>query len=225
MPRLLAEADEVVKLRAICARCGREASRSQRLIDGRPAPVSAPTILDRGRGELPGPLPPLPRGARGRVPVRVPWNLANRGDRIMPRKYIVVLILFCIALNAAGFIWKIFEPVLFYDELAHFITPFTLVLILAEIIYRSGGDDEFFDTPMRAIITGSVIGLLGATGWEGIEVLMSWMGISVSNTLPDTIFDIFLGVLGGAAGAWAADRYLDRIFRRSRTNANQPRVR
>ena len=45
MPRLLAEADEVVKLRAICARCGRDASRSQRLIDGRPAPASAPTIL------------------------------------------------------------------------------------------------------------------------------------------------------------------------------------
>jgi thymidine kinase len=45
MPMLLAEADEVVKLRAICARCGRDASRSQRLIDGRPAPVYAPTIL------------------------------------------------------------------------------------------------------------------------------------------------------------------------------------
>jgi thymidine kinase len=45
MPALLAEADEVVKLRAICARCGRDASRSQRLIDGRPAPASAPTIL------------------------------------------------------------------------------------------------------------------------------------------------------------------------------------
>ncbi len=43
MPILLAEADEVVKLRAICARCGRDASRSQRLIDGHPAP--APTIL------------------------------------------------------------------------------------------------------------------------------------------------------------------------------------
>jgi thymidine kinase len=45
MPSLLAEADEVVKLRAICARCGRDASRSQRLIDGKPAPASAPTIL------------------------------------------------------------------------------------------------------------------------------------------------------------------------------------
>jgi thymidine kinase len=45
MPILLAEADEVVKLRAICARCGRDASRSQRLIDSEPAPASAPTIL------------------------------------------------------------------------------------------------------------------------------------------------------------------------------------
>jgi thymidine kinase len=45
MPILLAEADEVAKLRAICARCGRDASRSQRLIDGEPAPASAPTIL------------------------------------------------------------------------------------------------------------------------------------------------------------------------------------
>ena len=143
----------------------------------------------------------------------------------MPRKYMVGLILLCIVLNAAGFMWKLFEPVLFYDEVAHFITPFTLVLILAEIIYRTGGDDEFFNTPMRAIITGSVIGLLGATGWEGIEALMSWMGVSVSNLPPDTIFDIFLGVLGGAAGAWAADRYLDRIFGRSRTNAHHPRVR
>ena len=143
----------------------------------------------------------------------------------MPRKYIVLLIVFCTALNAAGFLWKLFEPIPLYDEIAHFITPFTLVLILAEIIYRAGGDDEFFNTPMRAIITGSVIGLLGAAGWEGVEVLMSLMGISVSNALPDTILDIFLGVLGGAAGAWAADRYLDRIFRRSRTNAHQPRVR
>lgn len=45
MPHLLAEADDVIKLHAICARCGRDASRSQRLIDGEPAPASAPTIL------------------------------------------------------------------------------------------------------------------------------------------------------------------------------------
>jgi hypothetical protein len=140
----------------------------------------------------------------------------------MPRKYIVLLILFCIALNAAGFLWKLFEPILLYDEVAHFVTPFTLVLILAEIIYRSGGDDEFFSTPTRAIVTGSVIGLVGAVGWEGVEVVMSLMGMSVSNALLDSIFDVVLGILGGAAGAWAADRYLDRIFGRSRINPNKP---
>ena len=45
MADLLAVADEVVKLRAICARCGRDASRTQRLINGKPVPASAPTIL------------------------------------------------------------------------------------------------------------------------------------------------------------------------------------
>lgn len=45
MPSLLAVADEVVKLRAICTVCGRDASRSQRLIGGKPAPASAPTVL------------------------------------------------------------------------------------------------------------------------------------------------------------------------------------
>jgi hypothetical protein len=143
----------------------------------------------------------------------------------MPRKYIIGLILFCIALNAAGFLWKLFEPILLYDEIAHFVTPFTLVLILAEIIYRGGGDDEFFPTPRRSVITGATIGLLGAAGWEGVEVVMSLMGMSVSNALPDTIFDVVLGVLGGALGAWAADRYLDRIFGRSRTDPHKPRVR
>ena len=54
---------------------------------------------------------------------------------------------------------------------------------------------------------------------------MSLMGLPISHAPSDTIFDIVLGVLGGAAGAWVADRYLDRIFNRSRTNAHRARVR
>ncbi len=143
----------------------------------------------------------------------------------MPRKWIVLLILFCIALNGAGFVFKIFEPIPLYDEIAHFLTPFVLVAILAEVIYRGGGDDEFFDSRRHAIVTGSVIGLLGAGGWEGIEVVLSAIGVAIANTLPDSIFDVFLGVLGGAAGAYVADHFLDRIFGRSRTDSNRPRVR
>jgi hypothetical protein len=87
-----------------------------------------------------------------------------------------LLVAFCVALNAAGFLFHLFEPVPLYDELAHFITPFTLVALVAVIIYRWGGDDEFFSTPQRALVTGTAIGSLGAVGWEIIEVILGAMG-------------------------------------------------
>ena len=143
----------------------------------------------------------------------------------MPRGWVIALILVCTALNGAGFLWNLFEPIPLYDEIAHFLTPFTLVAITAEIIYRGGGDDEFFNTPRRAVITGSVIGLVGAGAWEVIEIVLDMIGFPISRAIADTIFDVVLGILGGAAGAWAADRYLDRLFGRSRVNAHRPRVR
>ena len=143
----------------------------------------------------------------------------------MPRGGVVLLMLACIVLNGAGFMWSLFEPIPMYDELAHFLTAFVLVALVAEVIYRGGGDDEFFDTPRHAIITGSVIGLLGAGGWEVIEVILDAMGFAISHRIPDTIFDVVLGVLGGAAGAYVADRFLDRLFNRSRMDSNRPRVR
>lgn len=45
MPQLLAIADEVVKLRAICVQCGAPASHTQRLVDGKPASWGDPLIL------------------------------------------------------------------------------------------------------------------------------------------------------------------------------------
>ena len=45
MPQLLAVAEVVDKLHAICVLCGSPASRNQRLIEGRPAPYDSPTIM------------------------------------------------------------------------------------------------------------------------------------------------------------------------------------
>ena len=45
MPILLALADEVIKLRAICMKCGKVASRTQRIINGRAAKWDHPIIL------------------------------------------------------------------------------------------------------------------------------------------------------------------------------------
>ncbi len=48
MPLLMAEAEEVTKLQAICVVCGAPASRTQRLIDGEPAAYDDAVILVGG---------------------------------------------------------------------------------------------------------------------------------------------------------------------------------
>jgi thymidine kinase len=45
IPALMARAEQVHKLQAICVECGGPASRTQRLIEGRPAAYSDPVIL------------------------------------------------------------------------------------------------------------------------------------------------------------------------------------
>jgi thymidine kinase len=49
MPQLMADAELVDKLHAICVVCGGPASRNQRIIDGRPASYNSPTIMVGGR--------------------------------------------------------------------------------------------------------------------------------------------------------------------------------
>jgi thymidine kinase len=45
MPTLMARAEQVNKVQAICQRCGGAASRTQRLINGQPAAYDDPVIL------------------------------------------------------------------------------------------------------------------------------------------------------------------------------------
>jgi thymidine kinase len=45
VPQLLARAEYVTKLQAICVKCGNPATRTQRIVDGRPASYSDPTVL------------------------------------------------------------------------------------------------------------------------------------------------------------------------------------
>ncbi|MBW8772878.1 MAG: thymidine kinase [Gemmatimonadetes bacterium] len=49
MGDLMAVAEEVTKLRAICVVCGELACRNQRLVDGKPARWDSPTIMVGGR--------------------------------------------------------------------------------------------------------------------------------------------------------------------------------
>src|SRR2546425_1396419 len=49
MPILMAAAEIVDKLQAICVVCGGPATRNQRLVNGKPAPWDSPTIMVGGR--------------------------------------------------------------------------------------------------------------------------------------------------------------------------------
>ena len=137
----------------------------------------------------------------------------------------VGLLVFCALLNFFGFAFQLFEPVFLYDEVAHLVTPFVLVALLCELLYRVGYHDDFFRNPPQAAFTGAVIGFVGAVLWELVEVMLAALGFGISNALPDSSFDVLLGVLGGALGGWYADRYLDGLFNRSRVAPKAPRVR
>lgn len=49
MKELLVRADNIVYLTAVCTVCGRPATRSQRLINGKPAPRDSPVIMVGGK--------------------------------------------------------------------------------------------------------------------------------------------------------------------------------
>ncbi|MFB6290851.1 MAG: thymidine kinase [Candidatus Bipolaricaulia bacterium] len=51
MPELMAEADRLDKLHAVCTECGDAATRTQRLIDGEPAPADDQVIKVGGKGD------------------------------------------------------------------------------------------------------------------------------------------------------------------------------
>jgi len=68
MPQLLAIAEETTKLQAICMLCGAPATRTQRLVDGRPAQYTDPVIVIGAREAYEARC----RGCHD-VPGRPPW--------------------------------------------------------------------------------------------------------------------------------------------------------
>jgi thymidine kinase len=71
MPQLMAIAEVVDKLHAICVLCGGPASRNQRLIGGQPAPYDSPTIMVGSADSY---------EARCRMCFSVPRRDANQGS-------------------------------------------------------------------------------------------------------------------------------------------------
>jgi hypothetical protein len=122
-----------------------------------------------------------------------------------------LLVLLSAALNAAGYLFDLWRSVAPYDEIVHTVTPFTLVAIASAVIYRSRRDHVFLGSPRRAALTGMGIGLVGAVGWEIVEVLLDKVfGVGIYNPPLDTAVDVALGTGTGTVAALAVYWLLDR---------------
>ena len=127
---------------------------------------------------------------------------------------IVFLVLASVLLNLAGFTLDLFKPVFLYDEVAHFLTPFALIALAAEIAYRR--DKVFLGSGKRALLAGAAVGLVGATAWEGVEIAVDLLlPLAVFHPPLDTVSDVLLGTAGGALGVWRTSRRVNRVLARA----------
>lgn len=106
------------------------------------------------------------------------------------------LVVVAAIVNAGGWAWEWYALV-WFDEFVHFFTSMVVVAALVCMAWGHG----WLSRPEgygRAILVAAAIALGLGVLWEIAEALF------VSLTVVDTMFDLILDTLGGAAGGWLA---------------------
>jgi hypothetical protein len=109
-------------------------------------------------------------------------------------------------IDFAGFAFGLFYAGVFYDNLAHFLTTFSLVALASELYLRREMNHLGIRrtiTVGSALIVGAAAGLLAGTVWEGFEAVLDLaFPEAIYNPLVDSIVDVAFGALGGALAVW-----------------------
>lgn len=110
------------------------------------------------------------------------------------------------AIDLTGFAFGLFYAGIFYDNLAHFMTTFSLVALAAELYLRHEmnhrGVRRYF-TARRALAVGAAAGLLAGMSWEGFEAILNLaFPETIYNPPVDSVVDTAFGVAGGALALW-----------------------
>lgn len=105
-----------------------------------------------------------------------------------------------------GFAFGLFYAGVFYDNLAHFLTTFSLVALAAELYFRHEMTHRSVTpsvTVRRALAAGAAMGLAGGVAWEAFEALLDLIFPGkIYNPPVDSVVDTVFGILGGALGMW-----------------------
>ena len=105
-------------------------------------------------------------------------------------------------MNAAGWIWNLYDRHWWYDDVLHFLMPFALVGGLASAAMRVGWRTGAMPK-LRFMAATAAVGLAIGLAWEGLEAIF------IVLTWPDTLLDLAYDTAGAAfAGclAWRAER-------------------
>lgn len=113
--------------------------------------------------------------------------------------------------DLAGFSFGLFYAGVFYDNLAHFLTSFSLVALAAELY--APRHEKLYHKGRRApaagaLAAGALAALAGGVAWEVFEnFLDSLFPATIYNPPLDSVVDTAFGMLGGAIGAWTIARF------------------
>lgn len=115
--------------------------------------------------------------------------------------FILFMLVVSGVVDLAGFAFGLFYAGVFYDNLAHFLTSFSLVALAAELY--APRREKFFYGGRRALAAGALAALAGGVAWEVFEdFLDSLFPATIYNPPLDSVVDTAFGMLGGALGAW-----------------------
>lgn len=133
---------------------------------------------------------------------------------------ILAALLVSAVIDLTGFAFGLFYAGVFYDNLAHFLTTFSLLALAAELYLRHEMTHLGIRrsiTVGRALIFGAAAGLLAGTVWEGFEAALDLLfPRTIYNPAADSVVDVTFGVAGGSLGICRTVLYFGLIP--SRTN-------
>jgi hypothetical protein len=127
-----------------------------------------------------------------------------------------LLFVFSALLNAAGFVWDLYERISFFDELSHFYSSFACTTALGFLLYSSMYERLFINTKnsrrfyLLFLFTLTNIGFTIGVLWEGFEWVVHLLG-----SVEDTLSDLMLDGAGAICGAWLATKGLEWKFTRT----------
>ncbi|WP_119459628.1 hypothetical protein [Rhodospirillaceae bacterium SYSU D60014] len=107
-------------------------------------------------------------------------------------------------LNAAGWVWNLFDRVPGYDEVVHAFSIFAITLSFSFLVFYSVRLQFHGHGPLYILAVTSFGIAVGAL-WEVIEWLFGVIS-SLDNTITDLVMDSLGAVVAGLAAAWALGR-------------------